>query len=121
MENIHSVITIIDSLLEDVSPSKIFYVGESLQNPHKVVNKWDAYSQFIERATTYMINGHDVDKIELIILGGSGIGMIAASIADELGNYEVCGFLNDVVPVGTQIGKYTFQKKKILRLFRKEM
>jgi|3_EtaG_2_1085321.scaffolds.fasta_scaffold03823_5 acetyltransferase EpsM len=43
---------------------------------------------------------------KLIILGGSGIGMIAASIADELGDYEVCGFLNDVVPVGTQIGKY---------------
>lgn len=42
----------------------------------------------------------------LIILGGSGIGMIAASIANELGYYRILGFLNDVVPVGTEIGKY---------------
>lgn len=42
----------------------------------------------------------------LIILGGSGIGMIAASIANELGYYNVLGFLNDVVPIGTKIGKY---------------
>lgn len=43
---------------------------------------------------------------KLIILGGSGIGMIAVSIANELGYYEVLGFLNDVVPVGSQIGKF---------------
>lgn len=43
---------------------------------------------------------------KLVILGGSGIGMIAASIAKESGEYEVGGFLNDVVPVGTKIGKY---------------
>ncbi len=42
----------------------------------------------------------------LIILGGSGIGMIACSIANDLGNYNVLGFLNDVFPVGTEIGKY---------------
>lgn len=42
----------------------------------------------------------------LIILGGSGIGMIAASIANELGYYKILGFLNDVLPVGTNIGKY---------------
>jgi len=42
----------------------------------------------------------------LVILGGSGIGMIAASIANDLGCYNVLGFLNDVLPVGTQIGKY---------------
>ena len=42
----------------------------------------------------------------LIILGGSGIGMIAASIANELGYYNVLGFLNDVEPIGTMIGKY---------------
>lgn len=42
---------------------------------------------------------------ELYILGGSGIGMIAASIAETLGNYKVKGFLNDVVEVGTSIGK----------------
>lgn len=43
---------------------------------------------------------------KLIILGGSGIGMIAVSIANELGYFEVLGFLNDVVPVGSQIGKF---------------
>lgn len=42
----------------------------------------------------------------LIILGGSGIGMIACSIANDLGNYNILGFLNDVLPVGTKIGKY---------------
>ena len=47
---------------------------------------------------------------KLIILGSSGIGMIATSIAEELGKYEVYGFLNDVMQVGTQIGKY----KKLL-------
>ena len=43
---------------------------------------------------------------KLVILGGSGIGMIAASIAMESGEYEVSGFLNDVIEVGTEIGKY---------------
>lgn len=42
----------------------------------------------------------------LIVLGGSGIGMIAISIARELGTYTIGGFLNDVVPVGSYIGKY---------------
>ncbi|MEA4968852.1 MAG: NeuD/PglB/VioB family sugar acetyltransferase [Bacteroidaceae bacterium] len=42
----------------------------------------------------------------LIILGGSGIGMIACSIANDFGNYNIIGFLNDVLPVGTEIGKY---------------
>ncbi len=43
---------------------------------------------------------------KLVILGGSGIGMIAASIANDLGHYKVIGFLNDVLPVNTLIGKY---------------
>jgi len=43
---------------------------------------------------------------KLVILGGSGIGMIAANIAMESGEYEVSGFLNDVVEVGNKIGKY---------------
>ena len=43
---------------------------------------------------------------KLVILGGSGIGMIAASVARESGEYEVCGFLNDVVSAGTKIRKY---------------
>ncbi|MGL5563207.1 MAG: hypothetical protein ACRDCN_11375, partial [Tannerellaceae bacterium] len=42
----------------------------------------------------------------LIVLGGSGIGMIAISIAKELGTYTIGGFLNDIVPVGSYIGKY---------------
>jgi acetyltransferase EpsM len=43
---------------------------------------------------------------KLIILGGSGIGMIAASVANDLGYFEVLGFLNDVEPTGSLIGKY---------------
>ncbi|MDR0732943.1 MAG: NeuD/PglB/VioB family sugar acetyltransferase [Dysgonamonadaceae bacterium] len=43
---------------------------------------------------------------KLVILGGSGIGMIACSIANDLGYYEICGFLNDIVPIGNEIGKY---------------
>jgi acetyltransferase EpsM len=43
---------------------------------------------------------------KLIIFGGSGIGMIAASVARDLGNWEIVGFLNDVYPVGEQIGKF---------------
>jgi len=43
---------------------------------------------------------------KIIILGGSGIGMIAASIIDRQKNFEVIGFLNDVVENGTQIGKF---------------
>ncbi len=42
----------------------------------------------------------------LIVLGGSGIGMIAFSIALELGEYTIGGFLNDVVPIGSEIGKF---------------
>lgn len=45
----------------------------------------------------------------IIILGGEGIGMIAASVIDRIGKDQVIGFLNDVVPVGTLIGT----KKKI--------
>ena len=43
---------------------------------------------------------------KLVIFGGSGIGMIAASVARDLGYYEVLGFLNDVLPMGDKIGKY---------------
>jgi len=34
-------------------------------------NNWDAYSQFIDRINSYIINGHPIDKIEIIILGGT--------------------------------------------------
>ncbi|MFY0699751.1 MAG: hypothetical protein JXR04_02975 [Bermanella sp.] len=43
---------------------------------------------------------------KLVIFGGSGIGMIAASIAEDNKSHEVLGFLNDIVPVGETIGKY---------------
>lgn len=43
---------------------------------------------------------------DLIILGGRGIGMIAASVAQDLGTYNVLGFLNDVVPVGNRVGRF---------------
>ncbi|MHA6697196.1 NeuD/PglB/VioB family sugar acetyltransferase [Chryseobacterium sp. A321] len=47
---------------------------------------------------------------KLIILGGRGIGMIAASVANDLGTYEVLGFLNDVVPIGEKVGIYNGYK-----------
>jgi acetyltransferase EpsM len=43
---------------------------------------------------------------KLVILGGSGIGMIAASVANDLGHFQILGFLNDVLPIGTMVGKY---------------
>lgn len=43
---------------------------------------------------------------KLVILGGRGIGMIAASVANDLGTYEILGFLNDIVSVGEKVGKY---------------
>ena len=43
---------------------------------------------------------------KLVIFGGRGIGMIAASVANDLGTYDVLGFLNDVVPIGEKVGKY---------------
>ncbi|MGK0379939.1 MAG: acetyltransferase EpsM, partial [Patiriisocius sp.] len=47
---------------------------------------------------------------KLIILGGRGIGMIAASVAQDLGTYEILGFLNDVEPVGDKVGLYKSHK-----------
>jgi acetyltransferase EpsM len=43
---------------------------------------------------------------KVIIMGGSGVGMIAASIIRKNGDATVLGFINDVIPVGTEIGKY---------------
>lgn len=34
-------------------------------------NKFDAYKQFHERIISYFVNGHNIDKIEIIILGGT--------------------------------------------------
>lgn len=49
---------------------------------------------------------------KLVILGGRGIGMIAASVAQDLGYYEVLGFLNDYVKVGDTVGVY--KKHKVI-------
>lgn len=49
---------------------------------------------------------------KLVILGGRGIGMIAASVAQDLGTYQVIGFLNDYVEKGEFIGK--FKQHKVL-------
>lgn len=48
----------------------------------------------------------------VVILGGSGIGMIASSILDRLEGYNVLGFLNDYIAVGDTIGK--FKKLKVI-------
>ena len=42
---------------------------------------------------------------KVVILGGSGIGMIAASILEKKG-FEVLGFLNDFFDKGHCIGKF---------------
>lgn len=49
---------------------------------------------------------------KVVILGGSGIGMIASSIIDKTEGVDLLGFFNDVVPVGHEIGKY--KKIKVL-------
>lgn len=49
---------------------------------------------------------------KVVILGGSGIGMLATSILERLGGFEVVGFLNDMIPKGSQIGK--FRKVKVV-------
>lgn len=49
---------------------------------------------------------------KLVILGGSGIGMIATSIAIDNKEYKVEGFLNDFIDVGSEIGK--FKKIKVV-------
>jgi len=43
---------------------------------------------------------------KILIMGGSGVGMIVSSIIDRLPGMRLLGFLNDVCPVGTMIGKF---------------
>jgi acetyltransferase EpsM len=45
-------------------------------------------------------------KKKLVMLGGRGVGMIASTIIDKLGEYELLGFLNDIVPVGERVGRF---------------
>lgn len=42
----------------------------------------------------------------VVILGGKGIGTIAAYIASQLQGLEILGFLNDGIPVGETQGKF---------------
>ena len=54
----------------DPTYSRSYYKGEpTVQRGEQ--NNFDAYKQFYSRAITYFINGHDIDKVELIILGGT--------------------------------------------------
>lgn len=43
---------------------------------------------------------------KLVIFGGRGIGMIATSIANDLGYFKVLGFLNDVEQIGSMVGRH---------------
>ncbi|MDO4585852.1 MAG: hypothetical protein Q4C95_00990 [Planctomycetia bacterium] len=43
---------------------------------------------------------------KVVILGGSGIGMTVAAIAEQYADTEVLGFLNDIEPVGSYIGNF---------------
>ena len=44
---------------------------------------------------------------KLVILGGKGIGMIAAYVASCLPDIEIIGFLNDGEPKGASLGRFT--------------
>ena len=43
---------------------------------------------------------------KVIVMGGKGTGMVAASIIDMIPDMELIGFLNDKVPVGETQGKF---------------
>ena len=54
----------------DPSYSRSYYRGEpTVMRGER--NKFDAFAQFYDRAMTYFINGHHIDKVEIIILGGT--------------------------------------------------
>ena len=54
----------------DPKYSRSYYRGEpTVQRGER--NNFDAYKQFYDRAIAYFINGHHIDKIEIIILGGT--------------------------------------------------
>ncbi len=43
-------------------------------------------------------------KKKVIVLGGKGMGTIACTIVDRIGDAEVIGFLNDFIEIGTELG-----------------
>lgn len=46
-------------------------------------------------------------KKKVVILGGTGAGLIASSIIDRDDNAEVIGFLNDFIPIGDNITSFS--------------
>ena len=54
----------------DPSYSRSYYRGEPTVM-RGARNKFDSFLQFYDRAMTYFINGHHIDKVEIIILGGT--------------------------------------------------
>jgi acetyltransferase EpsM len=52
-------------------------------------------------------------KKKVVILGGIGIGLIAASIIDQFEDLELIGFLNDNEPLGNEIGDFERKFKVI--------
>jgi elongator complex protein 3 len=54
----------------DPTYSRSYYKGEpTVQRGER--NNFDAYKQFFERSMCLFINGHNIDKVEIIILGGT--------------------------------------------------
>ena len=54
-------------------------------------------------------------KKKIVVLGGIGIGLIAASIIDQYEEMELIGFLNDNEPIGKEIGDFERKFKVIGR------
>lgn len=54
----------------DPAYSRSYFRGEpTVQRGAR--NNFDAYKQFYDRAMSYFVNGHHIDKVEIIILGGT--------------------------------------------------
>lgn len=47
------------------------YIKEEPAVKRAAENNFDTVNQFYDRASTYSLNGHPVDKVELIVLGGT--------------------------------------------------
>lgn len=54
-------------------------------------------------------------KKKVVVLGGIGIGLIAASIIDQYEDLELLGFLNDNEPLGKELGDFERKVKVIGR------
>ncbi|MFV0397455.1 MAG: hypothetical protein ACK5JU_05515 [Bacteroidales bacterium] len=54
-----------------------------------------------------------MNKKKVVVMGGIGIGLIAASIIDQYEELEILGFLNDNEPIGKEIGDFERKIKVI--------